>query len=76
MRIRALPKTTVLNVEEIVSVLRSNTGWDRNKWMFRDDHKFLDGVPNPFNKIALASFPAVENGTKAVSTYLEMLTGV
>lgn len=47
-----------------------------SKRMFQDEYKFLDGELNPYNKIALASFPSTENGPENVKTYLEMLTGV
>jgi hypothetical protein len=76
MRIRAKPETPVLNIDDLLYVLRSKDAklWRESAWMFENCDKYLDGKPNKSNKIALASFP--RSGNTFLRKYTELLTGV
>ena len=76
MRIRAKPGTPVLNINELIRLLRSSDEkpWKESEWMFKGGFRFLDGSPNKSNKIAFASFP--RSGNTFLRKYSEMLTGV
>jgi len=76
MRIRASPGTKVLNINVLLSLLRSKDEklWRDSEWMFKGGFRFLDGSPNKSNKIAFASFP--RSGNTFLRKYSEMLTGV
>jgi len=76
MRIRAKPGTPVLNINELLRLLRSSDEklWKESEWMFKGGFRFLDGSPNKSNKIAFASFP--RSGNTFLRKYSEMLTGV
>ena len=76
MRVRARPSTPVLNMHELMEVLRSKDVklWKKSAWMFEGEFKFLDGTPNNWNKLAFASFP--RSGNTFLRKVCEMLTGV
>ena len=55
MRIVAKPATKVINLHQLLALLRSKDAalWkEHNKSMFDGDIRFLDGEPNKSNKIA------------------------
>ena len=76
MRIVALPETPVINLKQLVSIFKSKDAevLERNKWMFDGEFRFLDGEPNPSNKVAFCSFP--RSGNTFLRKYMELLTGV
>jgi hypothetical protein len=77
MRIRARPETKVVNLKQLVALLRSKdrNQWAEAKWVFDPNHfRFLDGEFNPSNKIAFASFP--RSGNTFLRKYIELLTGI
>jgi len=76
MRIRASKNTPVVNLDELVAVLRSKdeTLWNKNKWIFENEFKFLDGKANKSNKVAFASFPRA--GNTFLRKCCELLTGI
>ena len=76
MRIRAKPETPVLNINDLLFVLRSKDKkiWNDCAWMFQGCDKYLDGCQNKSNKIALCSFP--RSGNTFLRKYTELLTGV
>lgn len=76
MRIRASKNTPVVNLDELVAVLRSKDEniWNKNKWIFENEFKFLDGKPNKSNKVAFASFPRA--GNTFLRKCCELLTGI
>lgn len=60
MRIRAKPETRVLNLSNLMYLLKSKDRklWEECSWMLSDTcDKYLDGANNKSNKIAIASFP-------------------
>jgi hypothetical protein len=76
MHIRAKPETKVINLQTLLSVLRSSDEqvWKENHWMFDGEFKFMDNEPNKSNKIAFASFP--RSGNTFLRKFSELLTGV
>lgn len=76
-RIRAMPQTPVINLKQLVSLLKSKDEalWERSKWIYDvEGGLFLDGEANPCNKIAFTSFP--RSGNTFLRKYLQLLTGV
>jgi len=76
MHIRAAPGTKVVNLNELCHLLKSKDLelWNRAKWIYNDELKYLDGTPNNSNKIAFASFP--RSGNTFLRKYFEMLSGI
>ena len=76
MRVVAGPETPVLNLRSITDLLKSSDEelWERSRWMFDGEFRFLDGQPNPSNKVAFMSFP--RSGNTYLRRYMELLTGV
>lgn len=76
MHIRAAPGTKVVNLNELCHLLKSKDIelWNRAKWIYNDELKYLDGTPNNSNKIAFASFP--RSGNTFLRKYFEMLSGI
>lgn len=76
MKCIARQSTPVLNLKQLIHVLRSNDEdlWFKSKWMFEQEFKFLDGSPNLSNKVAFSSYP--RSGNTFLRKYFEMLTGV
>ena len=48
--------------------------WDRSKWMFDGNFRFLDNEENKSNKVGFCSFP--RSGNTFMRRYLELLTGI
>ena len=68
MRIRAkkppfsnAPRT--LNFKNIVELFKSKDEklWEENAWIFDGNFRYLDGSPNPSNKVSFTSFPRSGN---------------
>jgi hypothetical protein len=76
MKCIARKSTPVLNLKQLINVLRSTDEdlWFKSKWMFEQEFKLLDGSPNLSNKVAFASFP--RSGNTFLRKYCELLTGV
>ena len=76
MHVVAGPETPVLNLRSLCDLLRSNDEelYERSRWMFDGDFRFLDGQPNPSNKVAFMSFP--RSGNTFLRRYMELCTGV
>lgn len=75
-RIDPLPETKTVNLQDLVSLLRSSDAeaWESNKWMYDGTLRFLDNKPIIGNKIALASFP--RSGNTFLRKYTDLLTGI
>ena len=77
MHIVAKPETPVINLQQLVSLLKSKDAelWEQSKWMFDPKHfRYLDGAPNKSNKVAFCSFP--RSGNTFLRKYLELMTGI
>ena len=76
MRVVARPDTPVINLGQLIALLKSKDAalWERAKWMFDGQFRFLDGAPNKSNKIAFCSFP--RSGNTFLRRYMELLTGI
>lgn len=76
MRIRASKGTPVVNLDDLVAMLKSKDEglYIKNKWIFENEFKFLDGKPIKSNKIAFASFPRA--GNTFLRKCCELLTGI
>ena len=77
MRIVAKPDTAVVNLKQLIYLLKSKSEnlWERCRWMFDPDHfRFLDGEENPSQRVALCSFP--RSGNTFLRRYIELLTGI
>ena len=76
MHIVARPETPVINLKQLMRLLRSKDEalWLRCKWMFDGKFRFLDGEPNNSQKVAFCSFP--RSGNTFLRKYLELLTGI
>ena len=76
MHVVARPTTPVINLIQLTELLKSSDEelWQRAKWMFDRQFRFLDGQPNPSNKIAFCSFP--RSGNTFLRKYIELLTGI
>lgn len=76
MHIVALPSTPVINLRQLMTLLKSKDEvlWERSKWMFDGNFRYLDGQPNKSQKIAFCSFP--RSGNTFLRKYLELLTGI
>lgn len=58
MLVRTTENTATLNVENVVSLMRS-TDYILHKTagVYVEEPLFLDGTPNPYNKVALSQLP-------------------
>lgn len=76
MHIVALSSTPVINLRQLMTLLKSKDEalWERSKWMFDGQFRYLDGQPNKSQKIAFCSFP--RSGNTFLRKYLELLTGI
>ena len=76
MHIVACPETPVINLKRLMELLKSSDEelWQRSKWMFDGHYRYLDGEPNPSQKVAFCSFP--RSGNTFLRRYLELLTGI
>lgn len=76
MRVVPKPETTVLNLKSVIDLLKSRNErlWQRSRWIFDGNFRFLDGESNKNNKVAFCSFP--RSGNTFLRKYLELLTGV
>lgn len=76
MHIVAKPETPVLNLNQLTNLLKSKDEelWQRTKWIYDGQFKFLDGEPNISQKIAFCSFP--RSGNTFLRRYLELLTAI
>ena len=63
MHIRAKPETPTINLNSLVTLLKSKDAglWERSKWLFEAEGIFLDGEPIRSNKIAFCSYPRSGN---------------
>lgn len=54
MHVRADPGTITLNLKELMKLFLSKDEalWEKHKWIFEGDLKYLDGTLNPSNKVA------------------------
>ena len=76
MHVVARPETATINLQTLMSLLKSSDEqlWQRSKWMFDGHFRFLDGQANKSQKVAFCSFP--RSGNTFLRRYLEMLTGI
>jgi hypothetical protein len=76
MHVRASPGTKVVNLNDLVGLLKSKDRhlWEQAAWVWKNELKFLDGSANNSNKIAFASFP--RSGNTFLRKYMELLSGI
>jgi len=77
MHIVAKPETSVINLKQLMCLLKSKDAqlWERCRWMFDPKHfRYLDGEANPSQKVAFCSFP--RSGNTFLRKYLELITGI
>jgi len=76
MHIVAKPETPVINLRQLMDLLKSSDAglWERAKWMFDKNFRFLDGQPNKSQKVAFCSFP--RSGNTFLRRYMELITGI
>ena len=76
MAIVAKPETPVINLRQLMELLKSSDAglWERAKWMFDNHFRFLDGQPNKSQKVAFCSFP--RSGNTFLRRYMELITGI
>ena len=70
------PETPTLNLRSLMDMLKSSDEelYERSRWMFDGEFRFLDGQPNNSNKVAFMSFP--RSGNTFLRRYMELCTGV
>ena len=66
----------MINLKKLMALFKSKDEqlWQRAKWIFDGEFRFLDGEPNLSNKVAFCSFP--RSGNSFLRRYLELLTGI
>ena len=77
MHIVAKPDTPVVNLQNLMNLLKSNDEalWNESKWIFDPNHfRFLDGAQNKTQKVAFCSFP--RSGNTFFRKYVELLSGI
>ena len=76
MTIEPAPGTPCVNLAQLTELLKSKDekAWEKSKWIFDGNLRFLDGQPNKSNRIALGSFP--RSGNTFLRKYTDLLTGI
>ena len=76
MHIIAKRETPVINLFQLMKLLKSTNErlWERSRWIFDGNFRYLDGQPNNSHKVAFCSFP--RSGNTFLRRYMELLTGI